>query len=223
VRALVAEEEDTRARFLSRLLIRRGFVVDSAKTGTDALHQGCSGLYDVMLIGALLPGLTAIETCREVRRQGCTTPILVLVSPESPKHAVLALDAGADDCVQTTIDSGELRARIDALIRRASLLGRLVCGQLAFDLLHHRAWLGGRPLTLTVREYAILLLLARRPNGIVTRKEMLCNVWQTTFDSGSNIIEVHLSRLRDKLGDDSWMLETVRGSGYRLRHPEDPL
>jgi DNA-binding response OmpR family regulator len=204
-------------RFVSRVLDQRGYAVDVATTGVEGVHQGGSGLYDVILIGALLPGLTGTETCRELRRVGCTTPTLMLASGESTKHAVLALESGADDYVQPTIEIEELGARIDALVRRAARLGRLACGELVFDLLHHRALLRGQPLALTTREYELLLMLARQPNVAVTRKEMLWRVWQTTHDSGSNLVEVHLSRLRDKLGNDSWMIETVRRSGYRLR------
>ena len=111
----------------------------------------------------------------------------------------------------------ELVARVHALLRRAAGHGALRFGALALDRLRHEARLGGQPLELTPREFALLLHLAHHADHVVTRSELLTRVWSTPFDPGSNLVEVHISRLRDKLGEYAWMVDTVRGKGYRLR------
>ena len=136
------------------------------------------------------------------------------------RERVLGLDAGADDYVVKPFEIDELLARIQALLRRTLGFGRMQLGALEIDRLHRRVTLGGRPLDLTTREYMLLLALAHQGEQVVSRSELLSQVWSTQFDRGSNLVEVHVSRLRDKLGEHAWMIDTVRGKGYRLRqHP----
>jgi DNA-binding response OmpR family regulator len=130
---------------------------------------------------------------------------------------VLGLDAGADDYLVKPFEVEELLARIHALLRRSGGHAQMDLGPLQIDRTNRRAMAGGRSLDLTMREFSLLLHLAHRAERVVTRSELLSNVWSIQFDPESNVVEVHVSRLRDKLGDLDWMIETVRGRGYRLR------
>jgi two-component system OmpR family response regulator len=130
---------------------------------------------------------------------------------------VLGLEAGADDYMVKPFEVDEFVARVRALLRRASGFTALRCGDLELDRVARQAKLGGAELTLTNREYRLLLHLLHRADRIATRSDLLAHVWDMHFDPGSNLVEVHISRLRDKFADRSWMIETVRGVGYRLR------
>lgn len=141
----------------------------------------------------------------------------MLTSRAELAERVMGLDAGADDYLVKPFEIEELVARVRALLRRAAGLGKITVGPLAIDCGTREVRVGATRTELTGREYALLLHLARRAGETVTRSELLSQVWSTRFDPGSNLVEVHISRLRDKLGADSWMIETVRGTGYRLR------
>jgi DNA-binding response OmpR family regulator len=141
----------------------------------------------------------------------------MLTSRAELSERVIALDAGVDDYVVKPFEIEELVARIRALLRRIAGIGRIRVGALELDPTKRTVTMGSTPLELTSREQALLAHLARRADQVVTRSELLAHVWSTQFDPGSNLVEVHVSRLREKLGRAAWMIETVRGSGYRLR------
>jgi DNA-binding response OmpR family regulator len=217
IKLLLVEDSAKLSQFLVRAFREEGYVVDQCTSGADGLAQAASGVYDVIVLDWMLPDLDGIAVCRELRRRGTATPVLMLTARGETRERVLGLDAGADDYLVKPFELEELLARVRALVRRAGALTRLRCGALELDPSARRVTLNGRLVNLTTREYALLLYLVRKPDRPVSRTELLSQVWQTHFDPSSNILEVHVSRLRDKLGDAAWMIETVRGIGYRMR------
>jgi DNA-binding response OmpR family regulator len=148
--------------------------------------------------------------------------ILMLTARDQVRERVLGLDAGADDYLTKPFEIEELIARVNALLRRSGAQSYVRVGPLEVDRANRCAVLDGETLDLTAREFALLLHLLHRNGQVVTRSELLSQVWSIQFDPESNVVEVHISRLRDKLGDHSWMIETVRGRGYRIRtHRQD--
>jgi DNA-binding response OmpR family regulator len=220
LKALVVEDDAKVARFLSRVLREEGYAVDLCANGADGVTQAETGLYDLIVLDWMMPELDGLSVCRRIRRSGCTAPVLMLTGRGETRERVLGLEAGADDYLVKPFEVEELVARVHALQRRASGRGTFRCGDLELDPTERRAALAGKALTLTTREFALLHRLAQRVDKVVTRTDLLSHVWETKFDPGSNLVEVHMSRLRQKLGDHAWMIETVRGVGYRLRTVE---
>ena len=217
MKALIVEDDVKVALFIARVLREEGWVTDQCAHGQDALRQAAAVEYDVVLLDWMLPDVDGLEVCRELRRRGSVVPIIMLTARGEVRERVLGLEAGADDYMMKPFEIDELLARIQALLRRTHGFGRLVIGDLEIDRLKRVVVLAGRPLELTSREYALLLYLASQEGRVVARSELLAQVWATNFDPGSNLIDVQISRLRDKLGTHSWMVDTVRGKGYRLR------
>jgi len=222
VKILVAEDDRKLARFLQRVLGEEGYAVDVCSEGPDALERARSGIYNLLLLDWMLPGLDGLELCRRLRAGGSTIPILMLTARGELRERVLGLDSGADDYMVKPFEVDELVARISSLLRRASGAHRVQLGPLSIDRIERRALLDGKPVELTTRELALLLHLALKHDKVVTRSELLTQVWSTQFDPESNVVEVHVSRLRDKLGAHAWMIDTVRGRGYRLRTRRAP-
>jgi DNA-binding response OmpR family regulator len=220
LKVLLVEDDTKVARFLSRVLAEEGYVVDVCKSGADALSQAETGVYDLVVLDWMIPDVDGLSVCRELRRSGSTVPILMLTARGETRERVLGLEAGADDYLVKPFETDELVARVRALIRRTTGFGKLRCGSLELDRIQRRAVLSGAPLSLTTREFALLMHFMHRVDRVVPRSELLSHVWQTNFDPGSNVVEVHVRRLREKLGDHAWMIETVRGIGYRLRSGE---
>ena len=211
------EDDAKLASFLRRVLAEEGFTADLCASGADAVAQARAGGYELILLDWMLPDLDGLAVCRELRGGGLTTPILMLTARGELQERELGLRTGADDYLTKPFELDELTARVHALVRRAAGLGRLAVGALELDRLGHRVLLRGRPLELTVREHAFLLYLARRADQVVTRAELLAQIWDIKFDPGTNVVDVLVSRLRDKLADAAWMIDTVRGVGYCLR------
>lgn len=214
--ALVVEDERKVGEFLRRLLIEEGWSVDWVTSGAEALARLDSSHFDVVILDWMLPDIDGIMVCRQMRARGATLPILMLTARGEVDERVMGLEAGADDYLCKPFEIDELLARINALVRRASGFREWTVGPLEIDRLGHRMLLDGERLDLTTREYALLLHLAHNAGRVVTRTELLEKVWGIRFDPGSNVVEVHVSRLRDKLGDRAWMIRTVRGKGYML-------
>lgn len=217
VKVLVVEDDPKVARFVVRVLSEEGFTVDLCKSGADGVEQARTGLYDLLVLDWMLPDVDGLSVCREVRTAGITAPIFMLTARGETKERVLGLETGADDYMVKPFEVEEFVARVRALLRRSAGFARVQCGPLEVDRVGHRVLLSGAPMALTSREYALLAHLLQKTDKVVTRTELLAQVWETTFDPGSNLVEVHISRLREKLGAHSWMIETVRGAGYRLR------
>ena len=217
MKVLIVEDDEKVARFIARVLGEEGFITDLCVSGADAVRQANAVVYDVVLLDWMLPDLDGLAVCRELRRGGTVTPIIMLTARGEVRERVLGLEAGADDYVVKPFEIDELLARIQAVLRRTHGFGRMQLGALEIDRLQRRVILGGRTLDLTAREYMLLLCLAHQADRVVARSELLSQVWATQFDPGSNLVDVHISRLRDKLGEHAWMIDTVRGKGYRLR------
>jgi DNA-binding response OmpR family regulator len=221
MRILVVEDDQKLGSFLGRVLSEEGYSIDRCATGADAVSQAMLGVYELVLLDWMIPGLDGLEVCRQLRRDGLAVPILMLTARDQVRERVLALDAGADDYLVKPFELEELVARIHALLRRAQGHARVKLGPLDLDRAQRLVLLDGEPLDLTGMELALLLHLAHRLHRVVTRSELLSQVWSIRFDPESNLVDVHISRLRDKLGPYAWMIETVRGRGYRMRVSRD--
>lgn len=220
MKVLVVEDDKKLSRFLDRVLTEEGYEVDLAVTGTEALEKAKNDGYDVVLLDWMLPEVDGLTICRELRTRGSLAPVLMLTARGETHDRVEGLNSGADDYLVKPFEVEELVARVRALVRRSAGVAKLRCGDIEIDRVGHRALMKGVPLSLTGREYDLLVHLMHHVDNVVTRADLLAKVWETNFDPGSNLIEVHVSRLREKLGEHAWMIETVRGAGYRLRSRE---
>ncbi len=214
---LVVEDDPKLSEFLVRVLEDEGHSTAVADTGSSALEQAPPGGFDVILLDWMLPDSSGPEVAQRLRSSGLTTPILMLTARGELSDKVAGLRAGADDYLTKPFDVDELLARVAALSRRGRIGAALEVGPLSLDRMTRRATLQGAPLDLTAKEFALLSRLALAGQEPVPRAAILLDVWQLKFDPGSGVLDVHVSRLRDKLGAMSWMIETVRGVGYRLR------
>jgi DNA-binding response OmpR family regulator len=217
MKILVVEDDRKLAQFVQRVLAEAGLTADICADGAQALAQVAVETYDAVLLDWTLPGMDGLELCREVRRRGLSTPVMMISARERVEQRVLALESGADDYLVKPFKMAELVARVRALLRRTSPQPRVTLGLLEIDYFRRTATADGKAIDTTARELSLLVHLAHKGDQIVSRTELLSQVWETGFDPESNIVDVHVSRLRKKLGDLAWMLETVRGRGYRLR------
>jgi DNA-binding response OmpR family regulator len=217
MKVLIVEDNLKVARFLRRVLSDEGWVADCCGDGEDAVAQLQHGGYDLVLLDWMLPGRDGLAVCRELRRTGCNVPILMLTARGELSERVLGLRSGADDYLVKPFEVEELVARIHALLRRTRGARKVAVGGVEVDLEKRSLTIEGAQVYLTGRELDVWLHLANRAEQVVTRGELLSKVWQMPFDPGSNVVDVQVRRLREKLGTRAWMLETVRGAGYRLR------
>jgi two-component system OmpR family response regulator len=217
VRVLVVEDEAKLAGLLRRGLRREGMGVDVARDGEEALVRALATEYDVILLDLMLPGVDGFDVCRQLREQRVWSPTLMLTARDGVEDRVRGLDSGADDYLVKPFSFDELLARIRALMRRAAPPRPTVLevGDLRLDPASHRVWRGEAELSLTRREFALLETFMRHPGEVLTRFELLEHVWDDSYENRSNVIEVYVGYLRDKLDRD--LIETVRGAGYRLR------
>lgn len=216
MKILVVEDNAKLASFLTRALSEEGYQVDLVTDGATAIEQAQSIAYDMILLDWMLPQFDGLHVCRVLRSSGSRTPILLLTARGETEEKVLGLDAGADDYLTKPFDLSELLARVRSCTRRRGAENVVRVGPLTIDRSQRTTRLEGRPLDLTPREFALLAYLAREAGRIVPRTELLSKVWEANFDPSSNVIDVHVRNLREKLGAQAAMLETVRGVGYRL-------
>ncbi|CAN5505156.1 response regulator transcription factor [soil metagenome] len=216
VRVLVVEDETRQAAALQRGLEAEGFAVDVANTGTDGLWLASEQTYDAIVLDVMLPGLNGYKVCAQLRAQQIWTPILMLTAKDGELDETDALDNGADDFLSKPFSYLVLVARLRALLRRGSTTAPPVLrsGEIELDVSARSCTLAGSAVELTPREFAILEYLLRRQGEVVPKGEILNHVWDFAFDGGENVIEVHVSALRRKLGAPA--IETVRGAGYRM-------
>ncbi len=217
MKILVVEDNKKLAQFLNRALSEEGEVVDTVGDGATAVHQAQSVAYDLIVLDWMLPEMDGLSVCRAIRATGNSVSILMLTARGDVGERIHGLDAGADDYLTKPFDLGEFLARVRALGRRGrGSEGALRVGPLVLDRTERRAVLDGKRLVLTPREFALLTYLAKEAGRVVPRTELLSKVWETTYDTASNVVEVHIKNLRDKLGASGGLIETVRGVGYKL-------
>jgi DNA-binding response OmpR family regulator len=216
VRVLVVEDEVRQAAALKRGLEAEGYAVDVAATGPDGLWLATEQPYDVILLDVMLPGMNGFRVCAELRAREVWTPILMLTAKDGELDEAEALDTGADDFLSKPFSYVVLVARLRALTRRGAQARPAVlrAGPLELDVAERRCTVDGRVVDLTPREMAVLEYLLRRDGEVVPKSEILDHVWDLAFGGDDNVVEVHVSALRRKLG--AGAIETIRGAGYRI-------
>ncbi|HZR80290.1 MAG TPA: response regulator transcription factor [Candidatus Binatia bacterium] len=222
MRVLVIEDDEEAARYVVKGLAESGHVADHAADGTRGLELALSGPYDVLVVDRMLPKLDGVAIVAALRRSGITIPVLVLSALGRVEDRVEGLKSGADDYLPKPFAFAELLARLEALVRRAkpeAAETRLRVADLELDVVRRTVRRGGAAIDLKPREFRILEYLMRHAGQVVTRTMLLENVWDYQFDPQTNVIDVHMSRLRQKIDGegDRPLLQTVRGAGYRLR------
>lgn len=249
MRILLVEDDVRLARSYQRHLERAGHVVEVAHDAETAYQRivetapdpystngGDRGTIQVVILDVLLPGQSGIALCRDLRRAGILTPILLLTALDDTEHKVAGLDAGADDYLTKPFPFDELLARLRALVRRPRTFDpdagatQIRAGDLLIDQLQHEVYRGNRLVPLTPREYALLEYLARHAGRVLTREQLTAHVWPEGTEGGSNVLERYIHHLRDKLEEDAHdrLIQTVRGVGYALRPrvappPQEPV
>lgn len=223
MRILIVEDEPKLAAALSRGLSALGYAVDTLDDGQAALTRILihHNDYDVIILDLMLPSMDGLQICKEVRSHNVATPILILTARDETEAKVELLLAGADDYVVKPFAFKELTARIHALLRRppATLPSVLKVGDIELNATERTVTCNGQPITLTLKEFGLLEYLLRHPNEVVNREDLLAHLWDFNYESFSNVIDVHVKNLRQKLANSGApdIIETVRGIGYRLR------
>ena len=221
MRVLVVEDEAKLRDLLRRGLDEEGYAADVADRGEEALWMARAVAYDAIVLDVMLPGADGFEICRRLRSNGVWAPVLMLTARDEIDDRVSGLDAGADDYLTKPFAFEELLARLRALTRRTPLERPAVLeiGDLRLDPAAHTAWRGDQELDLTAKEFALLELFMRRPGVTLSRTQLLDGAWDIAFESRSNVIDVYVRYLREKIdrpfGRNS--IQTIRGVGYRLQ------
>jgi len=220
MRVLLVEDDAHIAHFVAKGLREQSYAVDVATKGEDALYQISINTYDLIILDVLLPGPDGYEVCRRIRKQNLRTPVLMLTAKDAVDDRIQGLDSGADDYLTKPFAFGELLARLRALLRRPRELRetKIVVDDLEIDIGGQAATRAGHPIALTAKEYALLEYLARNAGRVIGREEISEHVWDETFDPFSNLIEVYVNRLRNKIDSASAkpLIHTRRGAGYLL-------
>ena len=226
MRILVVEDDRKVAGFIEMGLREEGYAVDLARGGDEAIVLAHVNDYDAILLDLMLPKKNGLQVAAELRREGRTTPILMLTARDATEDVVRGLDAGADDYLTKPFKFDELLARLRALVRRggATRVERITAGPLELDRLKHQAYVGGQSLDLTPREFQLLEHFMMHKDDVVRRTELLEKVWDMHFDPESNVVDVHVGNLRRKLREAGYdgLIRTVRGVGFRLNGSGTP-
>ena len=221
---LLIEDDDTTASYLTKGLKESGYVVDRAQDGVEGLFMSMDAKFDALIVDRMLPRLDGLSLIKKLRKQNSEIPIIILSALGDVDERIKGLKYGADDYLAKPFSFSELLARLEAVIRRnhnETDNSVLQLGDLKLDLLSRRVEREGQLIDLQPREYKLLEFLLRRPNQVVTRTMLLEGVWEYHFDPQTNVIDVHISRLRSKIDKPfkgKQMLFTERGAGYALRY-----
>ena len=221
MRILVVEDEKKVASFIQRGLEGEGFQVDIAEDGEAGVAAGTSNPYDLILMDVMLPKMDGLSAVRALRDAGVNTPVLCLTAKDAVEDIVAGLDSGSDDYLTKPFAFAELLARVRALVRRGSQErgADITYADLRLDPVAHKVWRSGKEIELTAKEYALLEYFIRNPEKTLTRNMIAEHVWDYTFDSFTNIIDVYVNYLRKKIDRDFTvkLVHTVRGVGYMLK------
>jgi len=223
MRILLVEDNHRLNASLRQSLVEDGYAVDPAYDGQEGEELALMTPYDVIILDIMLPVKDGLEVCRSLRKKKNNTPILMLTARDTVDDRITGLDSGADDYLVKPFATGELRARLRALLRRDSSekTGRLVIGDLTLDPATHEVERAGLEIELTAKEFTLLEYFMRSADRMISRQMVEDHVWDYDFVSGSNVVDVYIRRLRRKIDDpfEVKLFETVRGAGYRLRKP----
>ena len=219
---LLVEDDRSTARFIKKGLSEKGYTVEAVFDGEEGLHQATNGSYDLVILDVMLPELNGFEVLKGMRKHGIVTPVLFLTARDDTADVVHGLELGADDYLVKPFSFSELLARIKAVMRRGekdAASSRLTVADLALNLLSRTAERGGRVIELSGREFSLLEYMMRNAGQVLTRTMILEQVWGYDFDTASNIIDVHINRLRAKIDRDHEvkLIRTIKGVGYVLK------
>jgi len=221
MKILVVEDEKKIASFIKTGLEEEKFLVDVAFDGEEGYEKATNNTYDLILLDIMLPKKNGLELLKELRSESNNTPVILLTALGTTENKVEGLDSGADDYLPKPFSFDELTSRIRAVLRRSSneKTTQLVCGEITLDTVTHIAIKNGLEIDLTTKEYLLLEYLMRNKNKIISRINITQQVWKNDFEQESNIIDVYIKRLRNKIDGESEKpyLQSIRGVGYRLR------
>jgi two-component system, OmpR family, response regulator len=221
MRILIVEDEKKMAALIRRGLREEGFAVDVTERGEDALWMAAATEYDGIVLDVMLPGIDGFETCRRLRDDGVWSPVLMLTARDAVEDRVAGLDGGADDYLVKPFSFAELLARLRALARRGPVDRPTVLevGELRLDPATRQVWRGDAEISLSAKEFALLEAFMRRPGEVLSRYQLLEHAWDYAYENRSNVIDVYVRYLREKVDRPfgAKSIETVRGAGYRLR------
>jgi DNA-binding response OmpR family regulator len=224
MRVLVVEDERRMASYIAQALQEEGFAVDCVPDGLRALDMAATYEYDIIVLDLMLPGIEGLPLCRQLRQRGHPTPVLIVSARDMVEDRVTGLNAGADDYLVKPFAMQELVARVRALLRRGRGDGAPVLrvGTVELNPATRTVKRNGQPITLTPKEYALLEYLMRRPTVVLTRTMIAEHVWDFSFDCSSNVVDVYIKHLRDKINEPGKpsFIQTVRGVGYSVQDPE---
>ncbi|MFN3479190.1 MAG: response regulator [Thermodesulfovibrionales bacterium] len=224
MRILLVEDERNVAAFIKKGLEEEFYSVYIAEVGSEGLLMALSNDYDLIILDIMLPGINGIEICKKIREKDRRVPILMLTAVDSVESKVQGLESGADDYLTKPFAFSELLARIKALLRRVpDTINELTIDDLRMELLSRRVYRGNREITLTPKEFSLLEYLLRNSGRVLSRTQIIENVWGYNFDPGSNVVDVHIKFLREKIdsGSERKLIHTIRGAGYILKAEDD--
>jgi DNA-binding response OmpR family regulator len=219
MRILLVEDEKGVSGFIKKGLEEELYTVDVSGDGREGLSLATSNPYDLIILDVMLPGLNGIEVCKQIRHRAIKTPVMMLTAKDSVKDKVVGLDSGADDYLTKPFLFEEFLARVRALTRRKPTeIVELSCKELKLDIRSHKVYIGDREINLRPKEFAILECLLRNRGHVLSRTQIMENIWGYNFDPTTNIVDVHMKAIREKIagvcGRD--YIRTVRGIGYSI-------
>lgn len=218
MRILLIEDEKRLSHYIKKGLEEQGFAVDQAHDGEEGLYLAKEESYDVIILDVMLPTLSGLEVCNRLRKENRMTPIIMLTAKSETDDKIEGLDSGADDYLTKPFEFAELKARINAQLRRSyrQVSNTLIIADLEVDTAKHTVVREGKPIKVTPKEFSILELLMRNKYEVVTRTQLIEHVWDYNFDSMSNVVDVFVGTLRKKIDKSSKtkLIHTVHGVGY---------